>query len=93
MDCSLSGSSVHGIFQVGILEWAAISFSRRSPHPGIGLVSLVSPALAGRFFTTVPLGKHMCISPNTFIFRVWFLMLVLLLKKKKSHWFLKLILF
>ena len=30
MDCSLPGSSVHGIFQVRILEWVAISFSRRS---------------------------------------------------------------
>ena len=28
MDCSLSGSSVHGIFQASMLEWIAISFSR-----------------------------------------------------------------
>ena len=28
MDCSLSGSSVHGILQARILEWDAISFSR-----------------------------------------------------------------
>ena len=28
MDCSLPGSSVHGIFQAIILEWVAISFSR-----------------------------------------------------------------
>ena len=27
MDCSLPGSSVHGIFQAKILEWVAISFS------------------------------------------------------------------
>ena len=27
MDCSLPGSSVHGIFQAIVLEWAAISFS------------------------------------------------------------------
>ena len=27
MDCSLLGSSVHGIFQEKILEWVAISFS------------------------------------------------------------------
>ena len=27
MDCSLPGSSVHGIFQARILEWVAISFS------------------------------------------------------------------
>ena len=30
MDCSLPGSSVHGILQVRILEWVAISFSRGS---------------------------------------------------------------
>ena len=27
MDCSLPGSSVHGIFQARVLEWAAIAFS------------------------------------------------------------------
>ena len=30
MDCSLTGSSVHGVFQAIILEWVAISFSRGS---------------------------------------------------------------
>ena len=33
MDCSLSGSSVHGIFQTRVLEWIAISFSRGSSRP------------------------------------------------------------
>ena len=28
MDCSLPGSSVHGIFQAKVLEWGAIAFSR-----------------------------------------------------------------
>ena len=28
MDCSLSGSSVHGILQARILEWVAVPFSR-----------------------------------------------------------------
>ena len=27
MDCSLPGSSVHGIFQARIVEWGAIAFS------------------------------------------------------------------
>ena len=27
MDCSLPGSSTHGIFQVRVLEWGAIAFS------------------------------------------------------------------
>ena len=29
MDCSLPGSSVHGIFQAKVLEWGAIAFSAR----------------------------------------------------------------
>ena len=49
MDCSLPGSSVHGISQARILEWVAISFSRGSfPNPEI---ELASPELEG-FFTT-----------------------------------------
>ena len=27
MDCSLPGSSIHGIVQAGVLEWGAIAFS------------------------------------------------------------------
>ena len=30
MDCSLPGSSVHGIFQARVLEWGAIAFSKES---------------------------------------------------------------
>ena len=33
MDCSLVGSSVHGIFQARILEWVAVSFSSGSALP------------------------------------------------------------
>ena len=33
MDCSPPGSSVHGILQIRILEWVAISSSRGSPQP------------------------------------------------------------
>ena len=31
MDCSLPGSSVHGIFQARVLEWGAIAFSPKLP--------------------------------------------------------------
>ena len=54
MDCSLPGSSVHGILQARILEWVAISFSRGSSWSRI---EPASPALAGRFFTTKPPGN------------------------------------
>ena len=33
IDCNLPGSSVHGIFQIRILEWVAIPFSRGSSRP------------------------------------------------------------
>ena len=33
MDCTLPGSSVHGIFQAIVLEWIAISFFRGSSQP------------------------------------------------------------
>ena len=44
MDCSLPGSSVHGILQVRMLEWVAISFSRASSWPR-------DACIAGRLFT------------------------------------------
>ena len=34
MDCSLPGSSVHGIFQARVLEWGAIAFSEATEIPG-----------------------------------------------------------
>ena len=48
MDCSPPGSLCPWDFR--ILEWVATCYSRGSSF-------LVSPALAGRFFTTVPPGK------------------------------------
>ena len=50
MDCSPLGSSGYGISQARILECVAISSSKGSSR-------LMSPALAGRFITTVPPGK------------------------------------
>ena len=39
MECSLPGSSVHGIFQAGVLEWGAIAFCKVSlriqKEPGV----------------------------------------------------------
>ena len=34
MDCSLPGSSIHGIFQARVLEWGAIAFSTLDLHLG-----------------------------------------------------------
>ena len=52
MDCSLPGSSVHGILQARILEWVAVPSSMGSSQPRDRThVSCVS-SLAGGFFTT-----------------------------------------
>ena len=48
MDCSLLGSSIHGIFQARVLEWVAIYFSRGSSWPRDG--TCVS-RIVGRHFT------------------------------------------
>ena len=48
MDCSPSGSSVHGISQTRILQWLPFPSLGKLPNPGIKSVSL---ALADGFFT------------------------------------------
>ena len=60
MDCSLPGSSVHGICQRRILEWVAIPFSRGSSQPRDP--SWVS-CIAGRLFTIEPLQYLLGSSP------------------------------
>ena len=56
MDCSPLGSSVHGILQARILEWAAMPSARGYlPDPGI---KTASPALQVDSFTTEPRGKY-----------------------------------
>ena len=47
MDCSLPGSSVHGIFQARVLQWGAIAFS--NPHY-YSTTILGSAHLLGEFF-------------------------------------------
>ena len=39
IDCSLPGSSVHGILQARILEWVAISFSKQFSKLGVNLLA------------------------------------------------------
>ena len=40
MDCGLPGSSVHGIFQAGALEWVPSSALTATPNPSLLLVSV-----------------------------------------------------
>ena len=65
MDCSLPDASVYGILQARILEWAVVPPPGDLPHPEIEPSSLVSHALAGGFFTTVPS------SPQLFTDSLW----------------------
>ena len=52
VDCSLLGSSVHGIFQARVLEWVAISFCRGSSQPRDWTHLSNVSCITGRFFTT-----------------------------------------
>ena len=47
-DCSLPGSSVHGIFQARVLEWGAIAFSSK------WLQEKVKQSVKKRFFLFIP---------------------------------------
>ena len=57
MDCSPSGSSVHGIFQARILEGIALPSSRESSWPRDCTHVFCSPALQADSSSTEPLGK------------------------------------
>ena len=49
--------TIHGIFWSRTQEWDAILPPGDLPDLGLKPVSLASPALAGRFLTTVTLGR------------------------------------
>ena len=58
MDCSLPGSSVHGIIQASTVEWVAMPSSKESSQPRIELKSLnKSPALQTASWPLAPSGK------------------------------------
>ena len=50
-------SSIHGILQERVLEWVALSSSRRSSRPGVKLVSLLSSALRWILYPLSHLGS------------------------------------
>ena len=53
MDCSLPGSSVHGIFQARVLEWGAIAFSRTYTEETTVEQHTGSPMFTTELFTIV----------------------------------------
>ena len=54
MDCSLLGSSIHGIFQARVLEWVAISFSRRKYRKKESEVTQSCPTLRDPMDCSLP---------------------------------------
>ena len=50
------------MIQGRILEWLPFPTPLDLPDPGIEPVPLASPAMAGRFFTTIPPGKPLSFS-------------------------------
>ena len=59
MDCSLPGSSVHGVSQARVLEWAAISFARGSSWPQDRTVSCIGKQILHPWAPRVAL--YMCV--------------------------------
>ena len=49
MDCSLPGSSIHGIFQARVLEWVAIAFSVIIGDWNAKVGSQETPGVTGKF--------------------------------------------
>ena len=43
MDCSLPGSSIHGIFQAKVLEWGAIAFSYLNHKHHENTIKMINP--------------------------------------------------
>ena len=66
MDCSLRGSSIHGICQAGVLEWGAISFSRNTYTRAYFLLS------AGIIFLLLSAFKKKCVVLLLLLFSLFF---------------------
>ena len=66
LECSLPGSSVHGIFQARMLEWVVTYFSRGSSPPRDRACISGIFCTAGRFFTAEPLGSPLKSNPIQF---------------------------
>ena len=77
MDCSLPGSSVHGIFQARVLEWGAIAFSEGDIYIWASLMAQTVKCLPAMRETWVrflgwedPLEKEMAIHSSTLAWKI-----------------------
>ena len=75
MDCSLPDSSVHGILQARILEWATMASSRGSSQPRNQTCVSCSSCITGGFFTTgeAHIYVYLCIHVyiNRYTWEIW----------------------
>ena len=79
MDCSLPGSSVHGISQAGILEWVPISSSRASSQPRdrihVSCVSCIARKIL--YHCTIWEALYVYIYKILLNFLFWFIIIIL----------------
>ena len=66
MDCSLPGSSIHGIFQARVLDWGAIAFSLWSHEQGVNNTFYSSLDREIALLITAPLSQRDPKQPDTF---------------------------
>ena len=60
MDCSLPGSSTHGIFQARVLEWGATAFSEELTQAFVFLPTM-HPMIVDPMMS--PVGFGLCVQP------------------------------
>ena len=62
MNCSLPGSSVHGIFQARVLEWGAIGYKKRgTKNSNMKKKKEPSPFIYGEWLVTDSLNSNVCV--------------------------------
>ena len=81
MDCSLPGSSVHGILQARVLEWVAVSFSRGSSQPRDRTRVSCIPGRCYNFifslFNVISLARSFFFENISYLFTIIFLFIIL----------------
>ena len=77
MDCSLPGSSIHGIFQARVLEWGAIAFSEEISSLSHSIVFLYFFALITEegFLISPCYSFELCIQTDIYLFLLYLLLL------------------
>ena len=70
MDCSLPGSSIHGIFQARVLEWGAIAFSKLNIITDNWGLVVITQVLGKSWITTLRVAQERKYRLDNFMPRV-----------------------